>query len=345
MPVKEIAQSKKTPPESTSLNLQFEDNQLAAALFGERDAHLEKLEDKLGISAVSRGNEVALSGPAETLQAARTVLETLYKQLKAGDDIGKSQVDAALRMVTDMTAEEACADDSEKMHNIAGDVSIKTLRKTVKPYSHMQAEYIRELHAREMVFGLGPAGTGKTYIAVAMAVHRFMNKQVDRIILSRPAVEAGERLGFLPGDLKEKIDPYLRPLYDALFDMMPAEKVMHYIETGEIEIAPLAFMRGRTLANSYVILDEAQNTTPIQMKMFLTRMGENSQMVITGDLSQCDLPRGEKSGLRDAAEKLQGVEDIGTIRFGTKDVVRHPLAAKIVEAYEAYEKKGRLDLE
>ncbi|MGB1540101.1 MAG: PhoH family protein [Rickettsiales bacterium] len=322
-----------------SINLSFDDNALIASLYGEGDENLTKLEKKFGISTASRGNVLVLTGPQVAVESARTVIETLYGKLKKGQEMSSSQVDAALRMVGDMAEDSKADSKKEKMANISGNVVIKTMRKTVAPYSHSQAAYFKELYDKDLVFALGPAGTGKTYIAVAMAVHMFINKEVDRIILSRPAVEAGEKLGFLPGDLKEKIDPYLRPLYDALFDMLPAEKVTHYMETGEIEVAPLAFMRGRTLGNAYVILDEAQNTTPTQMKMFLTRMGENSRMVVTGDLSQCDLPRDVKSGLRDAAFKLEGIEGIGNIHFNEKDVVRHPLAARIVKAYDEWDKR------
>jgi phosphate starvation-inducible PhoH-like protein len=220
-------------------------------------------------------------------------------------------------------------------------MAIRTLKKEIRPYTRAQASYIQSMEERDLVFALGPAGTGKTYIAVAMAVNQFVNRRVDRIILSRPAVEAGEKLGFLPGDLKDKIDPYLRPLYDALFDMMPAEKVARHLENGEIEVAPLAFMRGRTLSNAYIILDEAQNSTATQMKMFLTRLGENSRMVITGDLSQIDLPRDVKSGLLDATRKLDKIEGIDIVTFGEEDVVRHDLAAKIVHAYEEWDKQKK----
>lgn len=322
-----------------TISLSFDNNALLAMLYGEQDENLTKLERKFGITAVSRGNVLVLEGEKDALAGARAVIENLYSRLKKGDEVSPSQVDAALRMIGDVAVEPQEETRKAKMANLSGNIFIKTLKKTVTPYSHAQADYFKNLYDNDLVFALGPAGTGKTYIAVAMAVHAFINKQVDRIILSRPAVEAGEKLGFLPGDLKDKIDPYLRPLYDALYDMLPAEKVVHYIETGEIEVAPLAFMRGRTLGNAYVILDEAQNTTPTQMKMFLTRMGENSRMVVTGDLSQCDLPRDVASGLRDAVKKLEGVEGIGTTRFGENDVVRHVLAARIVKAYEEWDRR------
>lgn len=326
-------------PLEDTISLSFDNNSLLGTLYGEQDENLTKLERKFGITAVSRGNVLVLAGDKESLEGARAVLENLYSKLKKGDEVTPSHVDAALRMIGEAAVEPREESRKQKMDNVSGSIFIKTQKKTITPYSHAQAEYFKKLYDNDLVFALGPAGTGKTYIAVAMAVHAFINKQVDRIILSRPAVEAGEKLGFLPGDLKEKIDPYLRPLYDALYDMLPAEKVVQHIETGEIEVAPLAFMRGRTLGNAYVILDEAQNTTPTQMKMFLTRMGENSRMVVTGDLSQCDLPRDVASGLRDAVKKLEGIEGIGTTRFGEDDVVRHALAARIVKAYEEWDRR------
>lgn len=330
---------KRTPDGEETISLSFDDNSLLTTLYGEQDENLSKLERKFGITAVSRGNVLVLAGDQESLEGARAVIESLYAKLKKGDDVASGDVDAALRMIGDSSSGEKVETRKEKMANISKTVFIKTQKKTITPYTHAQADYFKNLYDNDLVFALGPAGTGKTYIAVAMAVHAFINKHVDRIILSRPAVEAGEKLGFLPGDLKEKVDPYLRPLYDALYDMLPAEKVVQYIETGEIEVAPLAFMRGRTLGNAYVILDEAQNTTPTQMKMFLTRMGENSQMVVTGDLSQCDLPRDVASGLRDAIKKLEGTEGIGITRFGENDVVRHALAARIVKAYEEWDRR------
>jgi len=320
----------------SSASLTFADNRLAAVLFGEHDAHLGRIEKKFNVSAASRGNQLAISGddPA-AVEASRTVLQTLYAKLERGEEISTAQVDAAIRIAAhDMGSSQEPLPGLESL-------VIKTMKKVVRPYSHGQAEYIEALQKYDVVFALGPAGTGKTYLAVAMAVAALINKRVERIVLSRPAVEAGEKLGFLPGDLKEKIDPYLRPLYDALFDMIPGEKVQALIEDGAIEIAPLAFMRGRTLSNAFVILDESQNTTPTQMKMFLTRLGEHSRMVITGDLSQIDLPRDVKSGLHDATRKLEGIEGICMTRFTDADVVRHPLAAKIVQAYDEWERKKK----
>ena len=337
---KPAAKSDSAKPTVSTLTLSFDNNTLLPQLFGDEDEHLMRLERQYGIQTASRGNILVLTGGETAIDSAKKVLESLYGKLKQGQDITTSQVEAALRMVGDMTATDIVERKREKAEAIATNAHIKTMKKTVVPYSHTQSAYFKALATHDLVFALGPAGTGKTYIAVAMAVNAFLNKKVDRIILSRPAVEAGEKLGFLPGDLKDKIDPYLRPLYDALNDMMPAEKVQQHIETGEIEVAPLAFMRGRTLGNAYVILDEAQNTTPTQMKMFLTRMGENSRMVVTGDLSQCDLPRDVASGLRDAVNRVGEVDGISTIQFGEKDIVRHALAARIVKAYDEYDRRS-----
>ncbi len=323
---------------SESVNLQFADNALLPMLFGEDDKNLTKIEKSLGVVATSRGNMLALTGEHNAVQMGRDILQGLYQKLQNGEQISSAQVDAAIRMAQPAKSN---GHHASKRQPIASEVSIKTLKKTIQPYSQIQAEYMSALQSSDLVFALGPAGTGKTYLAVAQAVTLFLAQKVDRIILSRPAVEAGEKLGYLPGDLKEKIDPYLRPLYDALHDMMPAERVLKHIENGEIEVAPLAFMRGRTLANAYIILDEAQNTTPTQMKMFLTRLGENSRMVITGDLSQTDLPRDVKSGLADAIKKVEHIEGIKSVRFSDADVVRHTLAAKIVQAYDEWERKKR----
>jgi len=312
-------------------NMVFENNAVLPMLYGDDDSHLAKLEKKFNIVASSRGNIVALQGGKANVEAVKTVLESLYADLQKGGEVGSAQVDAAIRMV-------AHPSDDVRAGN---DIVIKTMKKNVKPYSAIQAKYMQALTDNDLVFAMGPAGTGKTYIAVAMAVSQFISGKVEKLILSRPAVEAGEKLGFLPGDLKEKIDPYLRPLYDALFDMIPAEKLARHMENGEIEVAPLAFMRGRTFSNAFVILDEAQNTTATQMKMFLTRMGENSRMVATGDLSQTDLPKDVKSGLGDAVRKLEGIDGIGCIRFTDVDVVRHQLAAKIIKAYDEWDRKKK----
>lgn len=319
--------------EASSVSMVFENNRLLPMLFGEDDRNLSKIEAKFHVTAASRGNVLAISGDKANVEASRAVLQSLYNNLAKSGELSNGDVDAALRMAS------RAPEDGQEILPGMGDMAIKTMKKAVRPYSHVQGEYIKKLYDNDLTFALGPAGTGKTYIAVAMAVHMFMNRKVDRIILSRPAVEAGEKLGFLPGDLKEKIDPYLRPLYDALYDMIPGEKVQHYIETGEIEVAPLAFMRGRTLANAYVILDEAQNTTPTQMKMFLTRLGEHSRMVVTGDLSQTDLPKDIKSGLGDALRKVENIPGIASVHFSDSDVVRHQLAARIVQAYDEWDRK------
>ncbi|MCW0180154.1 MAG: PhoH family protein [Zavarzinia sp.] len=313
--------------------LDFPDNRLLPRLFGEHDVHLARVERALGVSVSSRGNRIAITGDVHAAAVARHALRDLYKRLEAGHDIGPGDVDGAIRL-----AEAAAGGEAEGPAPIPG---IRTGRRTILARSAAQGAYLDALGRNELVFGLGPAGTGKTYMAVAVAVAMLLDRRVDRLVLSRPAVEAGERLGFLPGDMKEKVDPYLRPLYDALYDMMPQGEVARRLETGEIEIAPLAFMRGRTLANSFVILDEAQNTTAGQMKMFLTRLGENGRMAVTGDPSQIDLPPGVRSGLTEAIETLEGVPGIGFCRFDENDVVRHPLVTKIVRAYRLREEAGR----
>ncbi len=304
--------------------LEFSDNALVPLLYGVADRHLARLEQALDVRVGSRGNRVTVAGEAARVDAAAGVLDGLWRRLLRGESISQSDVDAAVRM-TEL--------DDPRLP-LADPPAIKTKRGAVAPRSPGQATYMDVLARHEMVFGIGPAGTGKTYLAVAQAVAMLQAGSVDRIVLSRPAVEAGERLGFLPGDLKEKVDPYLRPLYDALGDMMPAEQVVRRMGVGDIEVAPLAFMRGRTLKHAFVILDEAQNTTAVQMKMFLTRMGEGTRMVVTGDLTQVDLPPGTRSGLRDALDTLEGVSGIAVCRFDKRDVVRHPLVARIVDAYE-----------
>jgi len=319
------------------VHLQFDDNRLLPMLFGEHDQHLARIEQELGVSLVSRGNRLAISGPTASVDAARATLNALYDRLKRGLEVDRNEVDAALRIAR--AAEEGSGEMS-LFGRMNDDAALRTQRRHITPRSPTQAAYMRSLREHDLVFGLGPAGTGKTYLAVAVAVTMLAKGKVDRIILSRPAVEAGERLGFLPGDLREKVDPYLRPLYDALYDMMPAEQVMKRLSTGEIEVAPLAFMRGRTLTNAFTILDEAQNTTPVQMKMFLTRLGENSRMAVTGDLSQIDLPRGTRSGLQDAVETLAGVSGVDFVRFTDADVVRHPLVTRIVRAYNSREHRS-----
>lgn len=322
---------------ASSLSLEFDDNQLLPTLYGDFDRHLARLEQTLGVTIASRGNSVIIAGDADAVEIARIALQSLYNRLTEGLDVSVAEVDAAVRMARD--ADQTARDGVEEL--ASGNLVMRTPKRHISARSPGQQRYIRGLFDSELAFGLGPAGTGKTYLAVAMAVSMLTSGQVDRIVLSRPAVEAGERLGFLPGDMRDKIDPYLRPLYDALYDMMPPEQVDRRLETGEIEVAPLAFMRGRTLSNAYVILDEAQNATPVQMKMFLTRLGENARMVVTGDLSQVDLPRGVTSGLHHAVRILEGVEGVATIHLQVEDVVRHELVSRIVGAYDAVEARER----
>lgn len=350
------------------LVLEFDNNRLLPELYGEHGKHLSRIEQTLDVSLANRGNQVFVSGAADNCARAEQVLSALYGHLERGAEVTGGDVDGALRLSLGSNP-NADADDTpegapdgaldgagvtksksgkttrgnsngkgtgkggDKGKKLYGGVALRTQRREVLPRSSTQADYIQALVKNELVVGLGPAGTGKTYLAVAAAATMLVEGKVDRIILSRPAVEAGENLGFLPGDMRDKVDPYLRPLYDALYDMLPGPQVTRSLESGEIEIAPLAFMRGRTLSNSFVILDESQNATPMQMKMFLTRMGENSRMVITGDPSQIDLPFGAKSGLKDAMEILPKVRGVDIIRFGEEDVVRHDMVTRIVKAY------------
>jgi phosphate starvation-inducible protein PhoH and related proteins len=318
------------PNDSVQIALSFDDNRLAAALFGQYDQNLALIERRLGIAATSRGNHVTLEGSRAACEQARRVLENLYDRLKHGDELVQGDVDGTIRLAISQGSlfDFAPASGNENFEEI-------NLRKRrVRARTPAQDTYIRALKRHALVFSTGPAGTGKTWLAVAQAVQLFERKEVDRIVLSRPAVEAGERLGFLPGDMREKVDPYLRPIYDALYDLMDSRIVERALQTGEIEIAPLAFMRGRTLSHAAVILDEAQNTTAVQMKMLLTRLGENSRMVVTGDPSQVDLPPGQTSGLAEAVRLLQGIEGIAHVTFSAADVIRHELVARIVEAYD-----------
>ncbi|MCA3562166.1 MAG: PhoH family protein [Aestuariivirga sp.] len=307
--------------DSDTLTLSFDDNRLLLLLCGEHDENLAVLEHRLNIDITPRGNRLAVRGSDSGRNAGRDVLMALYNRARRGLDITKGEVEGAIRMRE--------AQDTNVPRG-----AIRTRRKLVMPRTPTQGAYIEAIRKHELVFGIGPAGTGKTYLAVACAAEALMNGEVDRIVLSRPAVEAGERLGFLPGDMKEKVDPYLRPLYDALYDMMPASLVAKGIAENQIEIAPLAFMRGRTLSSAFIILDEAQNTTPQQMKMFLTRLGEGSRMVVTGDPTQVDLPLGISSGLSDAVAVLKGVAGVASVGFSNSDIVRHALVGRIVAAYD-----------
>ena len=323
-----------------NLTLDFEENALLPDLYGEHNRNLARMEQMLEVTIHERGNQLVVVGDPEDVNRTKDVLASLYNRLKQDMIVGAQEVDGAIRMAIDGDQAPHVKETRRKAKAALPDTAmvVKTRKKHISPRSSLQATYLRDIDANELVFGIGPAGTGKTYLAVAKAVEALTTGEVDRIILSRPAVEAGEQLGFLPGDMQEKVDPYLRPIYDALYDMMPQDQVDKRMEKGEIEIAPLAFMRGRTLAHAFVILDEAQNTTAAQMKMFLTRLGEGSRMVVTGDLSQVDLPHGVRSGLRDAMETLDNVKGVSVIRFGEKDVVRHHLVKRIVHAYDKVEK-------
>ncbi|OYY68377.1 MAG: phosphate starvation-inducible protein PhoH [Sphingomonadales bacterium 17-56-6] len=313
------------------LEMSFDKPHLINAVFGEFDRNLVTIENRLGVYISARGNRVQIEGEAGAIGRARDVLNDIYSRLSRGQEIDTEAVQSIIAMTAEPTLEGIVRKDATD----APGIMIRTRKKTLVPRSATQIPYMEALARDEIIFALGPAGTGKTYLAVAQAVAMLITGAVQRLILSRPAVEAGERLGFLPGDMKEKVDPYLRPIYDALYDCLPAEQVERRIASGEIEIAPIAFMRGRTLADSFIILDEAQNTTAAQMKMFLTRFGMNSRMVVCGDPHQVDIPGGERmSGLNDAVQRLEGVDGIQTIRFNSSDVVRHPLVGRIVDAYE-----------
>ena len=318
------------PEGRARLEIEFEQPYLLGPLFGDYDRHLVMIEDRLGVHISARGNRVMIEGEPDAAARAREVLMGLYDRLDKGQDVDAAAVEAVIGMANQPLFDGIV---SEEVAN-APKVMIRTRKKTIVPRSVVQTQYMQALARDDMIFALGPAGTGKTYLAVAQAVQMLITGQVERLILSRPAVEAGERLGFLPGDMKEKVDPYLRPLYDALYDMLPAEQVERRITSGEIEIAPIAFMRGRTLKDAFIILDEAQNTTPQQMKMFLTRFGMRSRMVICGAPNQTDRPPGVTSGLADAVSKLEGIPQLSMVRFSAADVVRHPLVGRIVEAYE-----------
>ena len=323
------------PPTSQDAHetlLEFPDNRLLIELCGEFDRNLAQIEHKLSVHILRRGNQIAVVGSPEVQKQAAAVLQALYARLETGKEVDAAEIEAAIRM-HDFGTEAVRIDDQLEMF-AAGHYEIRTRKKQVEPRTDAQKAYVRNLFQNEMAFGIGPAGTGKTYIAVAVGVTMLIGGHVEKIILSRPAVEAGERLGFLPGDMKDKVDPYMQPLYDALNDFLPQKQLAKLMEDKRIEIAPLAFMRGRTLSNAFIVLDEAQNATTMQMKMFLTRLGQGSRMVITGDRSQVDLPRGTISGLRDAERILEGVKGVSFNYFSSKDVVRHPLVARVIEAYE-----------
>lgn len=308
------------------VSVAFHDNQLASQLFGHSDENLSKIDERLNVSTSTRGNVLSITGAVDDIYRAKIALETLYKNLKSGQPVDTHEIDAAIRMVTQT--------DNPTEHSRNHGIILKTKKRHIVPYTESQKAYVDAMLHHDVTFGCGPAGTGKTYLAVAVGISLFLQKKVDRIILSRPVLEAGEKLGFLPGDLKQKIDPYLKPLYDAMHEMLPSDMVERSLASEAFEILPLAFMRGRTLKHAYIILDEAQNATALQVKMLLTRLGESSKIVIAGDPKQSDLPKGIPSGLNDALHILKNIPEIATVHFGRDDIVRHPLTAKIIEAYE-----------
>ena len=323
-------EDRRDPARRARAEILFDEQAVLGTLFGQFDANLVQIENRLGVLIAARGNKVVIEGAEDDVARAREVLVKMHERLLTGQQIDSGMIESLIAMSNEPTLDGIITGDVQ-----GPPIMIRTRRKTIVPRTAMQADYMRQLASRDIIFALGPAGTGKTYLAVAQAVSQLITGSVQRLILSRPAVEAGERLGFLPGDMKEKVDPYLRPLYDALYDTMPPEQVDRRIASGEIEIAPIAFMRGRTLSDAFVILDEAQNTTREQMKMFLTRFGQNSRMVVCGDPKQVDIPGGStQSGLHDAVARLEGVEGIAVTRFTVADVVRHPIVGRIVEAYE-----------
>ncbi len=321
-------------------NIKFPDNRLLIDLCGEFDKNLAEIEQRLTLQIVRRGNELNLFGDEISRSDAKLVLEALYNRLENGKSLDNGDLDRELREVIDGKDLEHSTEKDKKTEMFKkSSFEIKTRKKVIEPRTDAQKAFASSLFKNELVFGIGPAGTGKTYLAVAVAVSKFINGEVDRIVLSRPAVEAGEKLGYLPGDMKDKVDPYMQPLYDALNDFLPAKQLSKLIEEKRIEIAPLAFMRGRTLSHAFVVLDEAQNASSMQMKMFLTRLGEGSRMAITGDKSQIDLPKGAISGIVEAERLLSSEPKISFNYFSARDVVRHPLVASIIEAYDADSKK------
>lgn len=317
----------------TEATIEFPDNRLLIELCGEFDRNLTDIETRLGVQILRRGNQLSVFGEADPQAEAIEVLQTLYERLEQGKHVESQDIDREFRLGADPAVDTEPVNQLEMFGG--GRVEIKTRKKLIEPRTEAQKAYVKALFDNELAFGIGPAGTGKTYLAVAVGVNMFINGLVDKIILSRPAVEAGEKLGFLPGAMEDKVDPYMQPLYDALQDFLPGKQLARLREEKIIEIAPLAFMRGRTLSNAFVVLDEAQNATSMQMKMFLTRLGEGSRMVITGDRTQIDLPRGMPSGLAEAEKLLKDIPKISFNYFTSKDVVRHPLVAAIIEAYEA----------
>ena len=331
MPIDDATTAAAAPGEQV---LEFPDNRLLIDLCGAYDAHLAAIEKALEVQIIRRGNHLSVLGDPDAAAQAVGVLNTLYARLEGGRSVEQAEVESLLRMGNSEAGTGVRSGDQLEM-KIPGGIEIQTRKKRVEPRTEAQKAYVQSLFDNELAFGIGPAGTGKTYLAVAVGVSMFIGGHVDKIILSRPAVEAGEKLGYLPGDMKDKVDPYMQPLYDALNDFLPGKQLAKLLEEKRIEIAPLAFMRGRTLSNAYVVLDEAQNATSMQMKMFLTRLGKNSRMVITGDRTQVDLPRGTQSGLADAERLLAAIPKISFNYFTSKDVVRHPLVAAIIEAYEA----------
>ncbi len=339
--------TKSQPPATTApkpTSVEFPDNRLLIELCGEYDRNLADIEQKVGVQILRRGNQLDIHGEDHAQAEAVEVLNALYQRLESGKSVDPGDIDREIRMGPS-EAETGARDGDQLEMFKGGPVEIKTRKKLIEPRTDAQKAYVLSLFNNELAFGIGPAGTGKTYLAVAVGVSMFISGQVDRIILSRPAVEAGEKLGYLPGDMKDKVDPYMQPLYDALNDFLPGKQLAKLIEEKKIEIAPLAFMRGRTLSNAFVVLDEAQNATTMQMKMFLTRLGEGSRMVITGDRSQIDLPRGVPSGLKDAERLLKGISNISFNYFTADDVVRHPLVAAIIKAYDADAMRALADKE
>jgi len=329
--------------------IEFSDNRLMIDLCGQLDCNLSRVEHEMCVQVLRFGNVLEVSGQKEDCLLAVAALQSLYSQLESGKSLELGDIDATIRMPSeffDLSVNGALTDNKDNKDNALDTVSVQivTRKKTILPRTLAQKSYVKKLLNGDITFGIGPAGTGKTYLGVAVGVSLYLSGVVDKIVLTRPAVEAGERLGFLPGDMKDKVDPYMQPLYDALQDCLTGKQITKMIDDKLIEIAPLAFMRGRTLSHSFVVLDEAQNATEMQMKMFLTRLGENSKMVITGDTTQIDLPRGVKSGLVSALEILKGVKGISFAEFNSDDVVRHHMVTRIIKAYEAFNDANKIGI-